>query len=384
MILQLVNSHQECYPEHLAADRLQQLDMSPSTYSHLRHFVRARAARESAIPEADVEVTVQFIVAHPDVGAGRAHLTLIDQEQALVGAVFINDARQEVARLAEEEYRLRGEREKLLEAELRVRLQDPRLYQHIQASHPHHIWATDFVVIRFLGFQLVGCMVYDIYSQAYLAIQAGVGCDQDLAQRTITAAVTAAGCRAGQVLRRDNGKAFLVESFQNTLADHDIEDAPIPPAKPWFNGSLESNNGSLKTAIKTTAMQQMPDEPARFQHARKDIDSAVQLLQQTCDRVRTSLNDQIARPKFAMPPGQVLAGQVDSTRQRQDRFVAQKTQERRQRMEVLRHNPDRADQGKTFIDKVRRAVHRIVKPMTTDCLYVFNEAIHRRFLAVET
>lgn len=384
MILQLIQAHQAQFPDHPSADRLLAVELNPSDYWHLRNGVRDRKARESAIPETDVAATVAFIVEHPDVGAGRAHLTLVDKEQALVSTTFINDARQEVTRLAEQEYRLRKEQGKLLEADLRARLQTPQDYQHIQADYPHHIWATDFVVLRFLTFQLIVCVLYDIFTQAYLAIQAGTGCDQGLAQRTINAAIAIAGTRAGLILRRDNGKAFLAESFQDNLAAHDIQDAPIPPGQPWLNGSLESNNGSLKTAIKTTAMQQLLTEPAQFQDGRKDINSAVQVLQQTCDRVRVSLNDEIARPKFAMPPAQVLAGQVDATRKRHSRFIEQKKQERTQRMETLRDNADRPDRGKTFLEKVRHAFHEMVKDMTTDYLYIFNETIHNRFQAIET
>ena len=384
MILQLIQAHQAQFSDYASVDRLWALELTLSDYCHLRNSVRDRKARESAIPQADVAATVAFILEHPDVGAGRAHLTLIVQQKALVSMTFINEARQEVIRLAEQEYRLRGEQEKLLEAQLHDRLQAQQDYQHIQAEHPHHIWATDFIVLRFLSFQLIVCVLYDIFSQAYLAIQAGTGCDQDLAQRTINAAIAAADMRPGLILRRDNGKAFLTEHFQNTLADHDIQDAPIPPGQPWLNGSLESNNGSLKTAIKTTVMRQQLDVPTQFQNARKDIHKAVQVLQQTCDRVRVSLNDEIARPKFAMPPGQVLAGQVDSTRERHDRFIEKKKQERTQRMEALRSNPDRADQGKTFIEKVRHVFHQLLANMTTDYLYVFNETIHNRFLAVET
>lgn len=384
MILQLIKSHEKSYPGHTSFDRLQQLGMTASDYWHLQHDVRERAARESAIPQADVDATVQFIIKHPDVGAGRAHLTLIDQELALVSTAFINDARQETARLAEETYRLRNEQEKQIEADLRARRQASQNYQHIQATYPHHIWATDFVVVRFLSFQLIVGIVYDVYSQAYLAIQAGSGCDHELAQRAITAAIAVAGIRAGLILRRDNGKAFLVESYQSTLTNHGIQDAPIPPGQPWFNGSLESNNSSLKTAIKTTAMQQLITTPSRFHDGRQQVHNAVELLQQTCNRARTTLNDEIARPKFAMPPGQVLTGKVDVTRERHALFVEQKKQERTQRMETLRETTDRPDQGKTFLEKVTGAAQRLFKKMTTDQLYVFNEISHHRYQAIET
>jgi len=383
MVLQLVQKHAERHPEHPSGDRLRQLDLSACGYSRLRRCRHARTVRESVIPQSDVAATVQFIVQHPDVGAQRAHLTLIDQEQALVGTVFINDARQEVARQAEEQYRARREQQKLLEAELRTRQMQQPQYKHIQAHYPHHIWAIDFLAVRFLGFRLVVCALYDIYSQHYLALEAGTGCHQTLAQHTIEVGVANARTRAARILRRDNGKAFLVQSFQNSLAENGIQDRPIPPGQPWYNGSLEANNGSLRTAIATAAMQEMPDEPARFRSARNDIRNALRLLQQTCDHVRTKLNEHICRPKFAMPPAQVLHGRVDCTRERHERFVKRKKQERRLRMERLQKTPDRSDQHKTFIEKVRHAFRQVAHSMTTDRLYVLNEAIHRRYQAVE-
>jgi len=383
MILQLVQSHSEQYAGHSAAERLQQLDMSPSDYSRLRRRKRQRAARESAIPESDVAETVGFIIEHPDVGAGRAHLTLVDQERALISTAFISDARQQVACLAEQHYRERNEQEKLLEAELRARQQAQRAYRHIEACHPHHIWAIDFVAIRFLSFQLVVCVIYDVFSQAYLAIRAGTGCDQRLARRSLQAAVAQAGTRAGMFMRRDNGKSFVTAPFQAILAENGIIDDPIPPGQPWLNGSLESSNTSLKAALKTAAMQRMAAEPDCSQAARKDVDNAVLLLQKSCDQVRTTLNHSIARPKFGMPPGQVMNGEVDATRERHERFVRRKRKERKERMAGLLETPDRPASQKTFIQKVRSAFDRCVRSMTTDQLYVLNEAIHRRYQTVE-
>jgi len=383
MVLQLVQKHTDRCPEYPSADRLRQLDLSASGHSRLRRSQQARTVRESVIPQSDVAATVQFIVQHPDVGAQRAHLTLIDREQALVGTVFINEARHEVARQTEELYRLRREQEKTLEAELHARQMQQPPYQHIQANYPHHIWAIDFLAVRFLGFRLVVCVLYDIYSQHYLALEAGTGCDQSLAQHTINIGVANAGTRAGRILRRDNGKAFLVQCFQDALAKNGIEDQPIPPGQPWYNGSLESNNGSLRSAIATSAMLRMPEQSDRFRSAHNDIRNATRLLQQTCNHVRTKLNEHICRPKFAMPPAQILAGRVDCTRERHERFVKRKKQERRLRMQQLRKTPDRTHHNKTFIEKVRHNFRQLARLMTTDQLYVLNEAIHRRYKAVE-
>jgi hypothetical protein len=379
----MIREHEASYPNHPLPVRLLQLELSSAAYRRLSASVRDRAVRESLIGQEEVDATLDFFLAHPEAGAGRAHHTLIDQEKALISTTFINEAKQELAQLAEKEYRQRDEAEKLLEAELRARREAQQSYENVKAQYPNHIWAIDFVAVNFLSFQLVVCEVYDIFTQAYHAIQAGTGCDHQLAQATIRAAVANAGNRAGIILRRDNGKAFEVESFQAMLEGQAIADAPIPPGKPWFNGSLESNNSSLKATIKTKAMQAMPNEAVRYRHARGDIRKAVALLQQACDRAGTTLNDELSRTKFAMPPTQVLNGELAATLQRHDLFRSRKKQERKQRMEALRATPDRPDSGKRFIDKIRRAFHRLKSTLSTNQLYIFNEILHGRFQAVE-
>ncbi len=383
MILQLIHSQAARYPEHTAAERLLQVDLSPSQYSRLRRWTGERVARQSVIPEEDVAAVVGFIVEHPDVGAERARLTLIDREEALVSCAFINEAKQDVARLCEEHYQKRSEQEKLLEAGLRARRQSALPYEPVQATRPHHIWATDFVAVQIMAFKLVLCVVYDVYSQAYIAIEAGTACDHQLARRAIEGAIRNAGATP-DMLRRDNGLAFVVQAIQDALAASAIQDAPIPPGKPWFNGSLESNNTSLKDAIKTDALLHLPECPDLFEDGRRSRDAAVAVLQQICDRVRTTLNDHIARPKFGMPPGRVLAGRFDDTRRRHADFVRRKTDERSSRMDQLRSTPDRPAAPKTFLEKVGQAFAKRLPHLTTDQLYALNEAIHRRYQAVET
>ena len=382
-ILRMVERHTEIYGEYSQKDRLQPLDLTPSAVARMAKGQRERLARESAIPREDIEATVEFITAHPDVGAGRARLTLIDREEALLSTTFINDVRKEAARMAEEGYRGRREEEKRLEAELEDRLQDRLPYQHIQAEYPHHIWAIDFVAVKFLSYQLAICVVYDVFSQAYMAIRAGTGCDQELARSALGAAVAHAGRRAAVFMRRDRGSAFVTVSFRHLLKASGITDAPIPPGQPWLNGSLESCNGSLKAAIKTDAMQRMPEEPDAFRNARRDVLETVDALQETCDRTRTKLNEQIARAKFGVPPKTILDGELDQARERHQRFVARKKRERRERMDRLLTSPDRPPRPKTFIGKARHVIKKAIARMTTDQLYALNEALHSRYQAVE-
>ena len=262
-------------------------------------------------------------------------------------------------------------------------MQPAENYRHIQAEHPHHIWAIDFVFLHFLGFRFALAAVYDIFSQAYLGIEAGMGCTEALAHRALDRAMANAGRRACRFLRRDNGKAFLTASVQELPANLRIEDRPIPPGSPWFNGSLESNNGSLKTTVKTLAMQTMARTPQLFGAAGRETHAACALLQEICDRTRGVLNREISRQKFEMPPQQVLDDKVPETRQRHERFVHRKKAERRARMDRLRRQTERKE-SKTFLEKVRLKFSQALRAMSTDELYVLNEIIHGRYKAIET
>ena len=290
----MILSHEHRHPEHTHKARLEVCDLTPVRYRRMCDAAVLRRTRESAIPQADVDAVVDFIAKHPHLGSTKAHHTLIDHEQALVSSGYINQAKQEMIRLSEDEYRIRREEEKSLEQQLRDR-QQPTDYQHIQAEYANHIWAIDFLNLRFLGFSLCICVVYDIYTQAYHAILAGCGSDRELAHRSITTAVEHNGGQAALLLRRDNGKAFTTDSVQELLEHLFIQDAPIPPASPWFNGSLESNNGSLKSTVKTIGLQHLAEDVSSFNLARRNESNAVNALQELCDKALVNLNAEISR-----------------------------------------------------------------------------------------
>jgi transposase InsO family protein len=379
----MIDSHDKSFARYGLRERLAQVDLSLSAYNRLKDRVRDRAARESVVMEDEVEAVVGIIVRHPNLGAGKLRSTLIDREEAVVGSGFINEAKQAIAEESETAYRTRRETGKTLQAALRERMQPAANYRHIRAEYPHHIWAIDFVFLRFLGFRFALAVVYDIFSQAYLGIEAGMGCTDALAHRALDRAAANAGRRACRFLRRDNGKAFLAASVQELLANLRIEDRPIPPGSPWFNGSLESNNGSLKTTVKTLAMQTMARTPQLFASVGKETHAACALLQKICDRTRDVLNRKISRQKFDMPPQQVLDDKVSETRQRHERFIRRKRADRRKRMERLRRQTERKDDSKTFLDKVRLKFSQALRAMSTDELYVLNEIIHGRYKAIE-
>jgi len=131
-----------------------------------------------------------------------------------------------------------------------------------------------------------------------------------------------------QLLRRDNGKAFETVLFQKQLET--TEDYPIPPHSPWFNGALESCNGSLKAAVKTTGMQKMAIDPTFFRQVRQYTDRALEALGDIISDVRIMLNQDIARLRLGMIPAQVIFGEEEA-RAKQEAFVTRKREERKKK-----------------------------------------------------
>jgi len=380
-MIALIVRHESEYPGHTARDRLKQVDQTPLRYRRLSTSSHERAIRESAIPEKDVEAAITFFVEHPDVGAAKARATLIAQEKAWISTANLNRVKQELTALTAQQYKERREAEKLLEAQLREDLAARKKsdYKHMKATRPHQIWAIDFVNITFLGMFFVLCVVYDEYSQEYPGILVGMGGDQHLAAATFEKALAQTPTRPVYI-RRDNGKPFSTELFQKQL-DGVVMDYPVPPHSPWYNGSLESCNGSLKKGIKTAGMQGMVINPTRFREARQDTNRALETLQDIVSGVRTTLNQEIARLRHGMTPAQVISGKEEA-RAKQNAFLDRKRQERIERMAEIRANPKR--KPTTLIDKTRTIVKRVIGKLETNAIYVLDEVLHHRFRAFET
>jgi transposase InsO family protein len=383
-MIELIEQQAVRYPHRGAGERLEQAGLTPSGYRRLRNGLAEETARASAIPEGDVQAAVEFFVAHPQVGASKAHVSLIDQEKACLSTGNLNVVKRILSRQAEEAYKRRKEEEKLLEARLREELLARRAkeeYQHFRAEYPNHVWSIDFSQIKFLGMTFMLCVVYDEYSQDYRTVGAGLWADHELAATSLREALRRSPEKPDRV-RRDNGLPFLTEDFQRHIELG--RDCPIPPGSPWYNGSLESCNTSLKDAIKTAGMQEMAAKADVYRKARQDREAALPILRELAERVRVMLNEDISRLKHRMPPAKVFDGQAEATRERHRGFVARKRQERLGRMAEIRANPDGGRAPKTLLAKIETIARAIVGKMDTGVLYVLNEALHHRFRLFET
>jgi len=385
-VIHLVVKQESIFPRFQVEKRLEQMDLSPGQYLRLCRAHHGKIVRESAIPEEDVAAAIEFFIRHPEVGAGRAHDTLVDQEVAYISTANLNALKRELANHSAQEYQHRKEEEKLLEAKLRETLLAKRAnadYQHQRATYPNHIWATDFVFLTCLGTPVALCVVYDEFSQAYLSLKVAAHADHLLAKRTLQGAFEQRSTKP-ELIRRDNGKPFMTEEYQQLLDKAIIKDYPVPPHSPWYNGSLESCNTSLKAAIKTAGMQDMARSPAQYLELRKNPDLATLHLQEIVNRVQKKLNETICRSKHRVPPLKVLQGKQMETQKRHQAFKAKKKADRKERMKKIQMEKKETGSPKLFIDKVKSLTRKALKKMETDALYVFNELLHNRFRMFET
>jgi len=379
-MIKLVVQHAATYPHLPARERLEQVGLTEMAYWRLRNRCEMQTVRESAIPDPDVTEAVKFFIKHPDVGAAKARATLLGEEKAWISAANLNRIKHVLVSASAEEYKTRKEARKLLEAQFREDLaaRKKATYKHMKARYPHHIWAIDFLNITFQGMPFVLCVVYDEYSQEYPAIKVGFGGDHHLATSTLAEALAQTPTKPVW-MRRDNGKAFLTELFQKELEA--VKDYPVPPHSPWYNGALESCNGSLKAAVKTIGMQKMACNSAIFRQVRLNENLALEALGDLVSEVRTMLNKDIARLRHGMTPAQVISGK-EEVRAKQDAFVSRKRDERKKRMATIRANPER--KSKTLLAKTQTIVKRAIRNLETDVLYVLNEVLHHRFRMFET
>ncbi len=109
------------------------------------------------------------------------------------------------------------------------------------------VWATDHVVPPnpVDGVDRAALAVRDLASGAELAWQ-------PVSNQTAAPTVAVLKSLIDQhgpplVLKSDNGSAFASEEFGEVLAAHEIVWLPSPAYMPWYNGSCEAGNGSMRT-----------------------------------------------------------------------------------------------------------------------------------------
>ncbi len=114
-----------------------------------------------------------------------------------------------------------------------------------QPQYPNHVWAIDFIFIRLSNKRKVKILtVEDLYTRKAIKTYA------DFSIRNFQVIEVLQECFSEygkpRIIRCDNGREFIAHQFQRFFAQQRISQEFIPPGKPFWNGTLERFNESLK------------------------------------------------------------------------------------------------------------------------------------------
>lgn len=378
-MIELVHKHEADYELVSKERRLACLESTCGSFEHMYRSVRDRHRRESAIPEKDVDAVVEQIVAMPFLGGRKGSSKLIEDEKALIGQTMYKEAKGVLREEAEKELAKRREQSQL-ERNRKARERVEEGFVKPVAGKPHEVWSIDFTEVKLLGVRFIICVIYDLFAQAYLALRAAEIADGQLTMDTVEEACAYAGTTPSQCLLSDNGGQFNSLDYQSLLERLKIETLKIPPGQPWQNGEIESGNRDLKKVVWTEALYGACEQP-RITRPGVSRDKILRYLQQCCQAAKKKINEQIPRAKFATVPRAVLDGEQSARAERRHKFTEAKRQQRRERMEAIKANGhDR--EGEALEDKVQSHWRTIVRQMSTEKLFAFNELINERYDAI--
>ena len=378
-LIELAQAHGKSNNDITQSERLNCLDSSPASFLHLQRTIRERLHRESAIPDEDIEHAVKQIIDLPFLGGKKGSLKLQADEKALLGETVYKEIKQQLRLKAEKELFKRKEQSELEKNQYKRLHEKEKPYEQVVPRKKHDIWAIDFVTFLLFGIYFKICVVYEIFSQAYLAIKPAEVGSNELAKEAVTSACEYSGAKPQKYLLSDNGKQFICNDFEELLDTLKITGQQIPPGQPWHNGALESGNRDLKKVIYTIAFQQACKdiEISRTGAPRQKILSG---LEDYCDKTQQVINEQIVRPKFKTTPMAVLTDKAAEKNKQRNLFIANKLKERKQRMEHIKKQG--ACKRKRIEDKVTAAWKKISALMNKDELFAFSELINERYRAV--
>ena len=355
------------------------MGLTCKSYSYLKKSLWDRKKRESVIPIEDITEAIEQIIKYPGIGGVKGSLTLLLKQAALIGSTFYTEIKNKLRELAETEITKRKEESELKKNQIN-RKEKEKWFNKVEEDKPNKVWAIDFVYLQFLGITFYLCLVYDVGTQTYLAIEAGEDISNELAKKAIESALRLAGRKPDRFLLSDNGVQFICVNFQDYLEFLRIKDKQTPKGKPWFNGSLESGNKEVRKILYTVAIYKACENTAVTiaGTARSEI---LNFLIECCRETQRILNEEIARSKFKTTPIIAFNKKVDKTLNEIDKFKQHKIQERKKRMEKIKSAKNQ--NAKTFEKKIKIAWNKIVTGLSFEKLYAFNELINNRYEIVK-
>ena len=352
-------------------------DFTYSSFCKFKKGVRERKQRDSAIPMADLEAAVNQILSVPFLGGRKGALKLLNDQKGLLGETLYSEIKAHLILASEKAYfdrKLAAQLEK--DMYKRTEKDD---FQTVEVSEVHEVWAIDYTCFDLLGVRFGICVVYELYSQAYLAVVPGLCSNIDLAIEAVTEARNFSETFPQRYLLSDNGSQFCSDDFQEVLDLAKVNHRTTPRGKPWYNGALESGNRDLKRALYTIAMYKACEEKTITRKGTSEH-TIFGFLKDCCSNVFTLINDHLPRVKFGLVPNDIINNRIQSKYQQNRKYVDYKRAERKQLRHKQKEQPRKA--LKSVEERVSSIWNRLVKTFDDDTLFAARELLHGRYNAI--
>ena len=305
-------------------------------------------------------------------------MTMLNQLEGLVGETTYKELKELLKDFAEDSYQCRKVQSDI-EANMKNRKSAKKQSSDlIRSNGVHDVWSIDFTDIKVFGVRVYGCVVYDIYSQGYMAFEVSLKNDADAACRAFEKAIKNADGTSPNMLASDNGSHFINAKFEETIGDK-LYHHLVTAGKPWLNGALESGNRDLKKMLYSQMFYKLL-ENNYASHCGVSMPRILEFTAEAADRAKMLINTTLVREKFRVPPQAVMDGKVEEHLERQNKFRNERCAAK---VSMLKKARETGKKLKTLKQKVKRAWNAIVKKMSDDKLYAFRELINGRFQAVK-
>jgi len=379
-LIELANQHDKKY-KHIVnqSERLTCLDTTAASFNYLQNNMRSRLNRESCIDDEDIENTVKQITEYPFLGGKKGSLKLHHDEKAYIGSTTYQEIKSQLKMAVAKELLKRKEQSELQKEQYKRRRETEDPFTKIEPKNKHEIWSIDFLKIILFGIYFRICVIYEIYSQSYLAIKPCRDATSYVAEQALDEACEYVGQTPEECLLSDNGSQFTSYTFEEAKQKLKIESQYIPAGKPWFNGALESGNRDLRKTIYTFAFYDACKD-TQIAKIGADSDNIFNHLQNSCRKAFIAINEAIVRPKFKTTPMAVLNGEVEEKNQQRLHFIEQKKQQRKTRMQQLKNSG--SSNRKRIEDKVTAAWKKVSSKLDTEKLFAFSEMINKRYTPI--
>lgn len=380
--MNLVETHKPNFENVPDAEWLKVIGLTPGTFHYLNRNIRERKQRESVISVEDIAAAVEQILKFPYLGGRKGSLKLIYDRVALIGETYYKEIKYYLRQFMETTLYSRR-----LESELKKNYANRnRLNKDFMPPEPpcsvHQIWAIDFTMIQFMGAIYSICVVYETYSQAYLAISIEQTPTGDQAVETVKDAFSAAGCAPEKYILSDNGSQFVYSDYQQLLHHLDINELRIPPGQPWHNGALESGNRDLKKCIYAVVSENLCKNP-ELSKPETLLTEKRKLMKQCCREAMDIINKEIPRNKFDVTPQDVIDRKIAQKIKDMNVFKEQKKLERKKRITQINNGTIKV-KSKHFTSKIINAWTKIAPKLSTEQLYSIKEQLYGRYAFMKT